>query len=216
MVGSLSIRNSRNICKLILYIQHRRSSVAYPQSNGQVKVTNRSLLQSLWKNLEDHKNLWADELPNVLWAYRTDNGKPTGESPFRLTYGTEALIPVKIGEPSLRLSHYDPELNEMGIQTNLDLLEERRENVVISMANYKQKTNRYFKKINPRLFSNGDLVLRSTAASDPTHSKMLDPTWEGPYVVQQVIRPGTYVLSYANGDLLPNTWHSTHLKKYFP
>lgn len=78
-------------------ILHRRSSVAYPQSNGQVEVTNRSLVRSLKKNLEEHKYLWAEELPNVLWAYRTDTRKPTGESPFRLTYGTEALVPVEIG-----------------------------------------------------------------------------------------------------------------------
>lgn len=78
-------------------IQHRRSFVAYPQSNGQVEVTNRSLLQSLQKNLEDHKTLWAEELPNVLWAYRTDNRKPTEETPFRLTYQTKALFPVEIG-----------------------------------------------------------------------------------------------------------------------
>lgn len=90
------------------FIQHKRSSVAYPQSNGQAEVTNRTLLQSLRKNVEDRKSKWEEELPNILWAYRTDTRKPTGESPLCLTYGTEALIPVEIGEPSLRVNSYNP------------------------------------------------------------------------------------------------------------
>lgn len=138
--------------------------------------------------------MWAEEVPNVLWAYQTDNRKPTGESPFCLIYATEALIPVEIGEPSLRLSNYDPLLNELGVRTNFDFLEEIRESVVINMANYKQKTAQYFKKVNPRKLFNGDLVLRFTAVSNPTHSKKLDTTWEGPYLIQQVLRPGTFYI----------------------
>ncbi|WOH03807.1 hypothetical protein DCAR_0623207 [Daucus carota subsp. sativus] len=57
-------------------ILHKRSSVAYPQSNGQVEVTNRTLLHCLKKSLDDHKTSWAEELPNILWAYRTDKGIP--------------------------------------------------------------------------------------------------------------------------------------------
>ena len=42
----------------------------YPQSNGQVEATNKTLLNSLKKRLEGAKNKWVDELPSVLWAYR--------------------------------------------------------------------------------------------------------------------------------------------------
>lgn len=82
--------------------------MAHPQANGHVEVTNRSLVQSLYKNLEDVKTLWAEELPNILWAYRTDTRKPTGESAFRLTFSTEALALVEIGEESLRVKNYNP------------------------------------------------------------------------------------------------------------
>ena len=180
-------------------IQHKKYSVAYPQSNGQVEVTNRSLLRSLKKNLEDSKNLWAEELPNILWAYRTDTRKPTCESPFRLTYGTAALIPVELGQPSLRVQSYEPKLNETGLRANLDLLEEARENVVIRMAQYKQKTAKYFGKVNPRSFKPGDQVLRSSAASDLTHDRKLDPSWEGPYLVHHSTRPGSYHLTHLDG-----------------
>lgn len=197
-------------------IQHRRSSVAHPQSNGQVEVTNRSLLQNLRKNLEDVKTNWVDELPNILWAYRTDPRKPTGESAFRLTFGTEALVPVEVGEESLRVKNYDPLSNEEGIRANLDLLSERRDSAVIRMANYQQKTTKYFGSVRPREFQVGDRVLRSTLASDPTHTKKLDPTWEGPYLISQAWKPGTYILSRMDGSIIANTWHATHLRMYYP
>lgn len=111
---------------------------------------------------------------------------------------------------------YDQHLNETGLRANLDLLEERRENAVIRMANYKQVTTKYFGKIQPRQFQEGDKVLRSTAVSDPSHTKKLDPTLEGPYVVQRVQRPETYSLARLNGEKIPNTWHATHLKRFYP
>nr|XP_017239371.1 PREDICTED: uncharacterized protein LOC108212150 [Daucus carota subsp. sativus] len=197
-------------------IQHKRSSVAYPQSNGQVEVTNRTLLRSLQKNLEDQKTLWAEELPNILWAYRTDVRKPTGESPFRLAFGTEALTPVEIGEPSQRLQAYDSDSNTQGLRAHKDLLPELRETAVIRMANYKNKTAQYFRKIRPRDFQQGDKVLRATRVSDPTHNRKLDPNWEGPYIIQQIKGPGTYVLSSLDGDPIPNTWHISHLRRFYP
>ena len=132
-------------------IQHSRSSVAYPQSNGQVEVTNRTLQ----KNLDDHKILWAEELPNILWAYRTDTRKPTGESPFRLAFGTEALTPVEIGESSQRVIAYDPVTNDQGLRVQKDLLPEAREAAAIRMANYKNKTTQYFRKNSPPRSPNG-------------------------------------------------------------
>ena len=80
-----------------LGIHNYYSSPGHPQANGQVEVTNRSLLKMIKTRLEGAKGLWPEELPNILWAYRTTARTPTGETPFRLTYGTEAVIPVEIG-----------------------------------------------------------------------------------------------------------------------
>ena len=103
----------------------------------------------------------------MLWAYRTDVRKPTGESPFRLTFGTEALTPVEVGEPSQRVLSYDQSLNIQGIQTHKDLLPELRDKATIRMANYKNQTAQYFRKVKPRSLQPGDEVLRATQASDP-------------------------------------------------
>ena len=60
------------------------------------------LLKIIKVQLEVAKGAWPEELPNVLWAYRTTARTPIGETPFRLTYGTEAMILVKIGITFMR------------------------------------------------------------------------------------------------------------------
>ena len=58
---------------------------------------------------KDLKEIWADELPEVLWAYNTTARSTTGETPFSLGYEYEAMVPVEIGVGSLRRDNYDPE-----------------------------------------------------------------------------------------------------------
>ena len=70
-----------------LGIKNHYSSPAYPQANGQVEVTNRSLLKIIKTRLEGAKGIWLDELLSVLWAYRTIARTLTGEMPFQLAYG---------------------------------------------------------------------------------------------------------------------------------
>jgi hypothetical protein len=73
--------------------------------------------------------MWVEELPSVLWAYRTTVRTPTKETPFKLTFSTEAVVPVKIGLTTLRTTFYKEEENEGQLRLNLDLLDETREKV---------------------------------------------------------------------------------------
>uniref|UniRef100_A0A2N9F0N5 Integrase catalytic domain-containing protein n=1 Tax=Fagus sylvatica TaxID=28930 RepID=A0A2N9F0N5_FAGSY len=82
----------RDLCAQ-LNIKNHYSSPRHPQANGQVEVTNRTLLKQIKTRLEGAKGLWVEELPSILWAYRTTVRVPTGETPFKLTFGTEAVIP---------------------------------------------------------------------------------------------------------------------------
>ncbi|XP_062088807.1 uncharacterized protein LOC133795372 [Humulus lupulus] len=73
------------------------ASVTYPQGNGQAEASNKVIFANIKKNLEDKKGAWAEELPKVLWAYRSS----TGESPYAMVYGTEAIILIEVGLPTL-------------------------------------------------------------------------------------------------------------------
>ena len=67
-------------------IKHKKSSLAYPQENGQVEIINWILLRGIEKRLKESKNKWPEELPNVLWAYRTSPQVSTWETPFKIAY----------------------------------------------------------------------------------------------------------------------------------
>ncbi|XP_070022486.1 uncharacterized protein [Nicotiana sylvestris] len=78
------------------------------------------------KRLEESKGNWLELLPGVLWAYHTTVKTSTGETPFSLVYGAEALIPAEIGEPSTRYTQASEESNEKEMCINLDLLEGKK------------------------------------------------------------------------------------------
>ena len=86
-----------------LNISHNFTSVAHPQANGEVEVTNRTLLQGIKARLEKAKGTWADELYHVLWAYQTTQRLSTGEIPFALAFGTEAVILIELKLLSVRV-----------------------------------------------------------------------------------------------------------------
>ncbi|XP_026396409.1 uncharacterized protein LOC113291044 [Papaver somniferum] len=75
-------------------IRKNKSTPIYPQSNGHAEATNQTLALILKKSLDEHKGRWCEQLHNALWAYRTTRRSATGEYPFLLTYGAEAVIPT--------------------------------------------------------------------------------------------------------------------------
>jgi hypothetical protein len=83
----------------------------------------------------------VEYIPEVLWSYRPTNQTTTGETPYFLTFGTEAIILAEIGSPSFPIQPYNPDLNDEGITLHLDLLHEKREEAKTRGATYKEKTN---------------------------------------------------------------------------
>ncbi|GKA54350.1 reverse transcriptase domain-containing protein [Tanacetum coccineum] len=86
-------------CEKLNIIQ-RFASVKHPQSNGLVERANRSLGEGIKARLGEGNKNWIEELPHVLWAHRTMIKSSHGDTSFSLTYGTEAVIPAKIGMPT--------------------------------------------------------------------------------------------------------------------
>ena len=149
----------RNFCSE-LNIRNLYSTPRYPQSNGQAEATNKTLVTALKKRLEQAKWKWIEELPGVLSAYRTTLGRPTENTPFALAYGN-AVIPTKIGLPTIRIEAERQGDANMELGRNLDWADKVRESASIRMADYQQRAAAHYNcKTRPRVFKIGTLVLR--------------------------------------------------------
>ncbi|KAL2232547.1 UNVERIFIED_CONTAM: hypothetical protein Sindi_1434700 [Sesamum indicum] len=127
-----------------LKIQQNFTAVGNAQANRQVEVTNRTLLQYLKTKLEGAKGAWVEELPGVLWAYRTTPRITTGETPFCLVYGNEAVIPPEIGEETARVAQYEAEGNSQERSFDLTVIEEGRDHVYTKILRYKSMMTRNY------------------------------------------------------------------------
>ena len=95
-----------------LGITNRYSTLAYPQGNGQAEAVNKVIVSGLKKRLDDAKGKWVEELPHVLWMYRTTPRRSTGETPFSMTYGAEVVIPLETGLLMTRASTFNSKDND--------------------------------------------------------------------------------------------------------
>ena len=141
------------------------------------------MLKIIKTRLEGTKGIWPEELPSVLWAYRTTAKTPTGETPFRLTYGNEAVIPAEIRLTSYRVDNHDEGRNDEAIRLQLDLVDEVQATAEQKLARYQDcMVKHYNSRVRRKDFKVGDLILRKVmgATKDPTQGK-LSPNWEGPY-----------------------------------
>ena len=128
-VPQFDSRAYRNFCHE-LKIKNLYSTSRYTQSNGQAEASNKTLLTALKKQLDSAKGKWVDELLGVLWTYKTTARRPIGISPFALTYGTEAIVPKKIGMPTL-LIDLPKESNDETVIKDLDTADELHEAAVV-------------------------------------------------------------------------------------
>jgi len=200
-----------------LGIKNHYSSPTHPQANRQVEVINRSLLKIIKTRLEGAKGIWLDELPSVLWAYKTMARMPTGETLFRLVYRSDIVIPAKVGLISYRIGNHDESKNDEAMRLQLYLVEEFRATVKQRLAQYQNLLAKHYNsKVRYKDFQVGDLVLRKVMGSiKDTSQGKLGPNWEGSYRVASWHRKGTYHLETLDEQKLHHPWNTNHLKKYY-
>ena len=81
-------------------------------------------MSGLKKSLDDAKGKWVEELPHIFWTYRTTSCESTGETPFSMTYGAEAVIPLETGFPMQRTNSFTLNGNDGLLEKSLNLIEE--------------------------------------------------------------------------------------------
>ncbi|VFQ95450.1 unnamed protein product [Cuscuta campestris] len=168
-----------------------------------------------WIEAEALTNITTQQCKKFIWK-NIITRRAHGETPFSLTYGCEARLPIEAEFPTFRESNYQPQQNEEDHLAELNLVEERRMFAEVKMSTYQQVVKKYHdNKVGPRYFQVGDEVLRRREASRPGDGGKLAKNWEGPYRVRAIIRPGTYRLEILDGVPIERTWNSHHLRKFY-
>jgi hypothetical protein len=175
----------------------------------------RGLKTRTYVCFKKHGANWVSELPSVLWGNRTTPSRATRETPFFLVYGAEACVPPKIIMGSPWVQTFDESMQEKLQPEDVDFIDERRWQTAIRNAWYNQALRRYHQLfVHSRELRVRDLVLRRVLNREGLHK--LSPSWEGPFKVTEICRPGCVRLATTEGEPLPNPWNIEHLRKFFP
>jgi hypothetical protein len=98
------------------------------------------VLEALKKRLHDAANTkggkWIKELPNALWGLRTLPTKPTGQSPYFLVYGSEAILLADVMWASPAVEQYDKGISEDSRRVDINGIEEARRATLVQSARY--------------------------------------------------------------------------------
>lgn len=121
------------------------------------------------------------------------------------------MIPVETQISTHRRKNYDPESNEELLNALLDLVDERRDESQLRVADYQQRIARqYNQRVRNQKFEVGDLVLKRVF---PLLGDLAS-NWEGPYAIKEKLRDGTFKLIIIEGTPVPRAWNSEHLRRY--
>ena len=134
-----------------------------------------------------------------------------------MTYGAEPVIPLDTGFPTLRTSSFSPSDNNEHIKKNLDLIEEKRENVMVQLAYYQQKLKQgYDSNVKLCPLTSGDLVLRRVVGTAKNQAwEKLKPNWERPYRITSGAGIDAYFLEDLDEHVVPRPWNVNNLKRYY-
>ena len=149
--------------------------------NGTIRFIIRDLENKLW--IFNRNGNFVIEItilpffPEIGISQVLQHKSATRETPFALAFSTKAVAPVEVGLKSPRIELATVEHNDEALRLNLDLLDEKHEQVLRRTEDYQRKTARYYnQKVKPKSYLPGDLVLKKLlpARKNPAHGK-LDP-----------------------------------------
>jgi hypothetical protein len=176
------------------------------------------VLDALKKRLHGAANSkggkWIKELPNALWGLRTQPSKSTGQSPYLLVHGSEAILPADVMWDSLAVEHYEEGVSEDNRRVDIDGLEEARCAALVQSARYLEGIRCYHdRNVKERSFNVSDLVLRRIQNTEGLQKLSLP--WEGPFTVAKVTGPGSYRLQTLEGEDVNNSWNIDQLCRFY-
>ncbi|XP_028121773.1 protein NYNRIN-like [Camellia sinensis] len=144
-------------------IKNNHSSRYHAPANGLAEAFNKTLCKILKKMVDKNKKAWHEKLQEALWTYRTSYRTPTQATPYSLVFGGEAVLPLEVQIPSLRVAIQESLTEDESARVRLaelETLDERRLYAQQNLEIYQQRmANAFNKRVRLRSFKKGDLVL---------------------------------------------------------
>lgn len=199
-------------------IKHRYSSPYHPQTNGLTERFNKTLCEILKRTSIDNNFEWDKNIPSALFAYRTVKHNITKYSPFYLNYGREPILPNEINEKN-PIVEKEIDLENTILQRIFDLEETLPQKIkdaqrLIKISQEKSQ-EQHKKKIKKKLiFKEGDKVLIYNSKLEKQWSGKLEPKWKGPFIIQEKLSNGSYIIKNQFGKAFKDAIHSDRLKLY--
>ena len=108
-------------------------------------------------------------------------------------------------------------VNQVGLNAQLDAMEETHDFVRRRIAAYQQRAARYYNKcVKKRTFFLEDLVSRKLEATGSVEGRgKLVPNWEDPVRVAEALGNGAYCLETLEVDHIPRSWNTVNLRKFY-
>jgi len=198
------------------------STPYYAQANGQVEAANKSLISIIKRKAKGKPKNWHEFLGEALWACRTSPKESTNTTPFRLTFGHDAVLPVEILLQSTRIyRQFEIPTNHywnMMLDELVDLDEERWTALEVLAKQKERVAKAYNKKVKSKLFVQGDLVWKVIFPMDKKNGFLgkWSPSWEGPWQILRVFSNNAYEIEELNDDQRILRINGKYLKKYRP
>ncbi|MCO5602918.1 hypothetical protein L7F22_057058 [Adiantum nelumboides] len=202
------------------YVRNSRSptDLAYPQSNGLVEKANGLIAGIIRKMVESKPKRWDNFLDGAIWAYRTTYRDATRFTPFHLVYGQEALQPIELNIPTIKLTGRQEQNNDEACIDRLLSLVELEWKREAGYHCYERKVLQLKDKLNEGLkdkeIKEERLVLRYNNALDNRFDVKFERRWEGPFIVKKDFTSGYYQLMDLNGKEHPRKVNGYRLKPY--
>ncbi|XP_070025907.1 uncharacterized protein [Nicotiana sylvestris] len=199
-------------------ITHQNFTPYRPKANDAIEAANKNIKKILRKMIQSSRQ-WHEKLPFALLGYRTTVRISVGATPYLLIYGTEAVIPLEVEIPYLRII-VEPEIEDSEwVKTRLEqltLIDEKRMAAVCHGQLYQQRMARaYNMKVRPRNFEVEQIVLRHILPHHKEAKGKFAHNWKGPYIIRKLSPKGALYLGYIEGNDPKTAVNADAVERYY-
>jgi transposase InsO family protein len=197
-----------------LEVKSIKTSPYHPQTNGLTERFNKTLVDMLSMYVSAHHKDWDQQLPQVLFAYRTSIHSTTKETPFYLMFGRDARIPYDYDTPEdLKDTYEDIDTYKRQLTSDLQRAHYEVQYYLQHAAQIRERRLQEGRK--DHNFNEGDLVWLYTDAVKKGLSKKLAHLWHGPYRIASLPTANNAKLQALNGKYLLHLVNVARLKRYY-